>query len=364
MKRKRIFIVLVSVVSLVFLRCSREDMSDNYNQKDFSIIESYPISVNDIRKLELDEDELGFEVESNSVELIYHSLYNNGQISTKLRFESPGLKPVRIDYVFDLNEKHWKLVQAEKVIHEAGDLTRTGYPVSTLSQVVDLLTFVFKKLPATQVGSTSSLLISSISYHKSIINTTIRSIMEGTDCDCTVHPFFLTDKTYFNCQEEHFYDAARLAESLEKYLRKNNTDKFALKLKQYLLNNRKERIRFDEYYGLYVDKATFKNAMESQKNNQSKKIVVDGAAKSLQANVFSISTLFKLFQNDGLPIDVVAAAEPDCGDNCLLGCGSDHGCCGNYEGCCYYVHGICTIHDDLCTNCEPRWFCFDGCVPD
>ncbi len=44
--------------------------------------------------------------------------------------------------------------------------------------------------------------------------------------------------------------------------------------------------------------------------------------------------------------------------------GSDHGCCGNYSGPCYYWHPICWAHDKLCTDCEPGWFCFSGCVPD
>jgi hypothetical protein len=44
--------------------------------------------------------------------------------------------------------------------------------------------------------------------------------------------------------------------------------------------------------------------------------------------------------------------------------GSDHGCCGNYSGPCYYWHPVCWAHDKLCSDCEPGWFCFSGCVPD
>ena len=44
--------------------------------------------------------------------------------------------------------------------------------------------------------------------------------------------------------------------------------------------------------------------------------------------------------------------------------GGTHGCCGNYNGPCWYWHPWCYVHDKICANCNPRWFCFDGCKPD
>jgi hypothetical protein len=43
---------------------------------------------------------------------------------------------------------------------------------------------------------------------------------------------------------------------------------------------------------------------------------------------------------------------------------SDYGCCGNYAGCCYLWNPLCLIHDLHCKKCKPRWYCFDGCIPD
>ena len=51
---------------------------------------------------------------------------------------------------------------------------------------------------------------------------------------------------------------------------------------------------------------------------------------------------------------------------CPIGCGSDWRCCGNYSGCCFYRDLICLVHDAGCsyTQCQSRWLCFSGCVPD
>ncbi|MCB9359889.1 MAG: hypothetical protein H6587_03160 [Flavobacteriales bacterium] len=44
--------------------------------------------------------------------------------------------------------------------------------------------------------------------------------------------------------------------------------------------------------------------------------------------------------------------------------GSDIGCCGNYSGCCWFANIGCAAHDLICWECEPRWFCLDGCKPE
>lgn len=107
-----------------------------------------------------------------------------------------------------------------------------GDPVTVLKQLVDLLESVYGKLPFNSGEGNPSLLISSISFHKSIINTAATSIAQNSECECTVHPFFLTGKTHFNCQEEHFYEAARLAESVNRLLQEDSADDFGLKAKE------------------------------------------------------------------------------------------------------------------------------------
>lgn len=133
-----------------------------------------------------------------------------------------------------------------------------------------------------------------------------------------------------------------------------------------MAGNKKRLIRFDEFYSLYVDRATFKANVESQKTKAEKKLVALYPVETVQAGMRPFSSLLGLLFTANSAADEYEAAveEPDCGDECIMGCGSDHGCCGNYEGCCYYVHGICMIHDDFCTNCTPRWFCTRWCVPD
>lgn len=173
------------------------------------------------------------------------------------------------------------------------------------------------------VDNKDTILISSLSYHKSIINSVLRSYSTNENCDCTVHPEYLIGKAFFNCQEEYFYQTDTLRNILESYGQEYEIDSSTQNLINYLRTYSNEQIRFDDVYSFYVSKSNFNQFVIEMTNFYSR----------------------------------------ECAWWCPLGCGSDHGCCGNYEGCCLYRHELCYIHDKLCTNCKPVKF-LPGCVPD
>ena len=174
-------------------------------------------------------------------------------------------------------------------------------------------------------------LLGSLFFHNSILNLKKRSIQEGKkDCDCTLHPGYLLEKTGFFCQEDFLMPVNVIKSTINK-----NKDAFSdsnsIALTEYLNSTSEKFISFDKLYGFYVEKELYSKTLDLIKNKDN--------AKDTQTR-------------------------GDCAWWCPLGCGSSWGCCGNYSGCCLYSNPLCLIHDVLCTNCTPDWACFSGCVPD
>lgn len=164
-----------------------------------------------------------------------------------------------------------------------------------------------------------------LNYHLSIIRAAIRGDLNNSTCDCTVHPAFLIDSSYFNCQEDHSYNVSDLKSAMNDYIADFGTlDTDSQGLYNFLYSTQDVTIDFNSYYSYYVSNSDFNLFLGQQIN-------------SISGN---------------------------CGWWCPIGCGSDHGCCGNYSGCCLYRNIMCYVHDKLCTDCNPSWFCLPGCVPD
>jgi len=162
----------------------------------------------------------------------------------------------------------------------------------------------------------SYFLFSTLYYYKSILYTAIRSIRNHTECECAVHPEFLSDISYFRCQEDHFYNVNKLKSVVLEYQEEFPTevDNRLLNLIRFITDYSEEYISFKDYYETYT--------------------------------------------GEKMPPVLLASSR------CLFGQGSTHGCCGNYSGCCWYWHPLCWIHDKMCVNCSPSWFCLPGCKPD
>lgn len=274
---------------------------------------------------ESDPKSLYFKISEGLYELAFVSKMDETNIvSSQLTVFHNKTKLFTTNYGFNTESEHWKLLQAPVVIEKAMGLKSEDIPQSVLADVSTILTdnvgYVFYKT----LESKNRFVVSAINYHKSIINSVLRAYETNADCGCTVHPEFLLDKSFFNCQEEHFYKTALLKEIVYDYAAENPIDLSTENLMAFLNTYEGETIRFDDYYNFYVSKQDF--------------------------NLFVYNTL--------------KANSRDCAWWCPIGCGTSHGCCGNYSGCCLYRDITCYIHDKICTNCKPAWFCLPGCKPD
>jgi len=273
----------------------------------------------------LDSNSLSFEISDGLYKLIFTSNTKDKiSFSSELTVFYDNDSLFTTHYAFKTDEEHWKLMQAPVIIEKSTILKSKKIPESILSDVSTLLTDNIGHVFHETLESKNRLVVSSINYHISIINSVLRAYATDTDCGCTVHPEFLLDKIFFNCQEEHFYETKLLMAILDDYSKENPVDVSTNKLMDFLKTYNKETIRFDDYYSFYVNKQDF--------------------------DLFVTNTL--------------KTASRDCSWWCPLGCGSSHGCCGNYSGCCLYSHILCYVHDAMCTNCKPKKFCLRGCKPD
>ncbi|MGY0427191.1 MAG: hypothetical protein ACWIPI_10265, partial [Polaribacter sp.] len=110
----------------------------------------------------------------------------------------------------------WKLKQEEKLMKKAKILVTKNFTEKNLKEILDGL-FKFYSSYSQEISKNSNpFLLSSLSYHKSILSSAYRSISNNSECDCSVHPAFLIGKTNFNCQEEQFIKIDTLRKILKK----------------------------------------------------------------------------------------------------------------------------------------------------
>lgn len=265
------------------------------------------------------EDTLSIKIEENSYRILLTGTLVGNEVNSKLKVFLYNNLIFEVPYDFNISEEHWRLKQSPKIINQATILKNIQPSI-----IVDVQKIFDKSVDyiyAETLDSKNRNLVSLVNFHNAILNTTIRSNNENSDCNCTVHPGFIIDKTFFNCQEDQFYNVAELSSALSDYAINNELDTSTSTLITYLQNTNDTNIRFDDYYNFYFPKEEFQNSISDFLQNTSKK-------------------------------------------RCWLGLGSGHHCCGNYSGCCYYVNPICYVHDTMCSDCKPSWFCLPGCKPD
>ena len=179
--------------------------------------------------------------------------------------------------------------------------------------------------------------VQSIFFHFAIINTKLRAMhrKDGT-YECVPHPGYILGKSYFWCQEDFFVKVALIKDVYLKHPELIEDIK-ARKLYDFINNTNEDFLSYDKIYSFSIKKEDYLKSLDN--------IVMRNKSMNSSQNRES-------------------QVASDCSWWCPLGCGSDWGCCANYSGCCFYRSIECYIHDRLCSDCEPRWFCFSGCVPD
>lgn len=115
-----------------------------------------------------------------------------------------------IDYFYDMRIENWKLTQADKILNNADFLKNENINLNDLKNANNIIDDHIAYIFAETIDIKNNYLLSSINYSNSIIKTTIRSLETNNDCKCTTHPSFLVDKSFFNCQEDNFYDVNKL----------------------------------------------------------------------------------------------------------------------------------------------------------
>ncbi len=303
---------------LIFSSCNEDNQ-----------IKESPKSNNEESSLVANYHNLSFEIKLSDHKIVYNAELLEDLVTSTFTITNEEEKPVVLEYDFNTGEEHWKLRQDKSVVEKARDLISQNVKNSLMIEIMDALESFYEINYQTLEEGSSSLLVSSISYHQSILATASTSIIEEKDCECTVHPAFLVDKTYFNCQEEQFYEVGALKEILKDYGSQNSKlDYSTLSLINFLNQTDEKVLRFDDFYSFFISKDDF--------------------AKKLSQ-----------FKNKSENVD-----KGDCAWWCPIGCGSSHGCCGNYSGCCLYAHVLCYVHDRACTNCRPPEFCGPACRAD
>ncbi|RKE92332.1 hypothetical protein [Ichthyenterobacterium magnum] len=318
--KKHSLILIIIVFTLLIISCTSENEINagvNKPQKTTNNLEQ--------NYKQLPSDTLFFQIAKNNYLITHSSKLNKGSVTSSLTVKKYNDNLFSISYNFDTNKEHWKLFQSNKVIEKSTELKNENISIQNLTEVnnliEDYIAYIFSEI----MDKKNKKIVSTINYHKSIINTTIRSIENEDTCNCTVHPEFLIDKSFFNCQEDHFYNTSALKSALNQYTSENSDiDSSTNNLITFLSTYEEQTISYNKYYSFYVTNEDFQ--------------------------------IFINYQT--------ASSSGNCAWWCPLGGGSDHGCCGNYSGCCLYWHAACYIHDKMCSDCKPSWFCLPGCVPD
>jgi hypothetical protein len=228
-------------------------------------------------------------------------------------------------YLDKSNTEQFKLFSHKSVLEEADKLLNQNNLVISDNDE-ELMEKLILKIKAKEPQLAESDLAKSIFFHVAIIKTVNRAMVSNSNtCDCSPFPLYFINQSPFLCQEDLSYDVNKLLVKLENdstEISSKYDEETIQKLNTYLRTKSTETdiIPFEE---LYVE-------------------LGNGVSSNEFVNVID---------------DHIETAW------CLLGQGSDLGCCGNYSGCCWYWSIHCLAHDLACLNCEPRWFCFDGCVP-
>lgn len=265
----------------------------------------------------------------------YDSELKSGRTTSTLKVFKGNSILYESAYELDTTISDYRLLQHKKVEELSKslkfELQEKDYSIIS-SQVKSFFEAMFNN------SSVRKRHVQSIFFHFAVINTKKRALLRNDGLyECLPHPGYILEKSYFWCQEDFFVKVALIKDVYLKHpdLMK---DLKAKNLHDFIMSTNDEFLSYDKIYSFSVTKEKYLKSLDNIyiRNNSTN-------------NTASLSA------------EIEAG---DCAWWCPLGCGSDWGCCGNYSGCCFYRSIECYIHDRICTNCEPKWFCFSGCVPD
>ena len=233
-------------------------------------------------------------------------------------------------FVLDTAVNYYKLIQSNNLLQtaQASKYSSDLASLNIANELIEkLLTEVFNN---TKIDRN---LVQSIFFHRAIIKHNLRVNIAG-DNSFLPHPGFFINKTYFFDQRDYFVKKSVILQVVNSHP-EFEKDSSTQELIKYLKNYDQEQLPFDKYYSFYVNPKLLLETIEN---------ILNGKDPNKAGN----------------------NVQRACAWWCPIGCGSDWGCCGNYSGCCFYRDLICLVHDAGCsyTQCQPRWLCFSGCVPD
>ncbi|RAJ08270.1 hypothetical protein LX64_00917 [Chitinophaga skermanii] len=314
MMRKNLAYIAFVLVAMLFVMACQKSTQQNANKPRPTpeIDLDLPITQASANELVYDaSEEAGNPVDVVSVE------YNT---STKVVSSSIELSNIDVDvsYQLDFNNEIWKVYQADQIEQKVADLSDYDLPAATIQGTIADLEAIMNSVLTTA----SHEVLYSLSMNLAIFKTLARKEANAADCNCTVHPAFLVGKSYFQCQEDHYYTKANLEYTVTQYESTHGQTAQSTAVKQYLQNYVGVAVPFTDFYGLLVSSEDFIDVVDNIKNGGR-----------------------------------------DCAWYCVLGCGTSLGCCGNYKGCCLYADLACLAHDLACLNCKPAWFCGPACKP-
>lgn len=264
----------------------------------------------------------------DGVNFDYSSIFHENVVTSEMKITKNGIEPVIINFTIDVEANRWEVFQAESVKSKATILKSKNVPLSHLKKIDSILLEYIPQVLYELKESKNPLVLSSLTYFRSIISTTIRSVESNQPCECKTNPEFLIGISNFTCQQDLIFSAQELLATLEEYAEAfpEDIDSKTQNLMYFLNTSNETDVSFEDYYNFYVSESEF-----------------DQFILHFQTN---------------------PTTTEGCSGWCPLGCGSSHGCCGNYSGCCLYWHPSCYIHDKMCGKCKPGWFCLPGCKPD
>ena len=335
---------LTVLFSFLLVSCSidrdkNSEVNEDYNlssENGFSNNQS--IILSNVEIINSPENTLELSITNNNFELVFNSSVDKNGTNSNLSVYKDNKELFDTDFYMVPCDIIYIEVQ-DDIELEAEFLVQEGISVEDLKVVNDIMTNSYIDI-INEIKSNEERkleLFSNFFFHRSIVNTSKRSIASGEDCQCTTHPRHLSGETYFNCQEDIYMNVEELEKAISDYIKETGEqDESTLNLLNYIENTNDSQIRYDEYYNFYFPKSEYIMMLEN---------------KALE-------------QNYGNAGNITGKAAGDCAWWCPLGCGSSHGCCGNYSGCCLYWNIVCYVHDEMCTDCTPEWFCLPGCIPD
>lgn len=249
-------------------------------------------------------------IKSNMI--IYGGNNGNGAIPTTYLLDKSNLE-------------QYRLTSHRGVIEESDKLAKhAGMSITSIEEnLVENLLLEFKTSEPSLVQTD---LAKSIFFNVAIIKSVKRALDNNSeDCNCSPVPLYFNDKSPFICQEDLSYNVSDLLTNLNDNLTEisNHYDSLTIETVRNYLESKPIDVTDVSFEEVYVD--------------------ISGGSPISDFNT-NLDDFINAFWCPGLQ-------------------GSDLGCCGNYSGCCWYSSPVCLAHDLACLNCEPDWFCLDGCVP-